>query len=125
MKKQLPRKIKQWAREAVKALNTAWRLAEQEKKPLIQAAKERLYAYGPILFAKNRGITDQEKVKKAAEYAFAERSRDFDVEPECINNYSINFLLAYLDSHVPLQFLSEHKVHEIMTYLVEHADVAD
>ena len=116
----LPRKIKQWAKEAVDSLEVAWQIAEAEHGELNHQAKEYLYKYGPMFCAKNRGIRERIKIKAMAEYAIRDRFEDFEIEPESKNNYSINFLLAYLDSHVYLKLLSENKVHEIMEFITDN-----
>lgn len=96
----LPRKIKQWAREAVNALGSAVRLAVSEYGELNQQTQQHLYKYGPMLCAKNRGIKDKDQIVRISRYSLGERLSDFNIDPESKEHYSINFLLAYLDSHV-------------------------
>ena len=117
----LPRRNKQWAREAVNALDLAYRLAESEYGELNQQAKQNLYKYGPMLCAKNRGIKDKDQIVSISRYSIGERLGDFNIDPESKEHYSINFLLAYMDSHVALEVISEQKVHEVMEYIVENS----
>ncbi len=121
----LPKKIKQWAKESIASLKLARQIAEAEHGELNHQAKESLYKYGPMFCAKNRGIKEQSKIKEIAEYSIRERFGDFKIEPESINYYSINFLLAYLDSHVYLKLLSENKVHEIMEFITENYEISE
>jgi hypothetical protein len=119
----LPRKTKQWAKESAKALEFAFGLAVSEYGELNKDAKENLYKYGPMICAQNRGIKDEGRIKSAALYAFEERLNDFRIDPDSIDNYSINFFLSYLDSHVALEYISENKVHDIMEYLVDNFEI--
>ena len=121
----LPRKTKQWAKEAIDALKLAWQLAEAEHGELNHQAKEHLYKYGPMFCAKNRRIREKSNIKAMAEYAIRDRFEDFEIDPEAKNNYSINFLLAYLDSHVYLKLLSKNKVHEIMEFITENYEIPE
>jgi hypothetical protein len=117
----LPRKIKQWAREAVNALGSAVRLAVSEYGELNQQTQQHLYKYCPMLCAKKRGIKDKDQIVRISRYSLGERLSDFNIDPESKEHYSINFLLAYLDSHVALDVISEQKVHEVMEYIVENS----
>jgi hypothetical protein len=119
----LPRKTKQWAKEAAKALEYAFGLAMVKHGELNNDAKENLYRYGPSICAKNRDIKDEDKLEEAAIYAFEGRLNDFQIEPDSIKNYSINFFLSYLDVHVALEFITENKVHDIMEYLLENYEI--
>lgn len=99
-----------WAKESTKALEFAFDLAASEYGGLNKEAKENLYKYGPMICAQNRGIKDEGKIKSAALYAFEERLNDFRIDPDSIDNYSIDFFLSYLDSPVALEFVSENAV---------------
>ena len=121
----LPRKKKQWAKESIGALKLAWQITEAEHGELNHQAKQYMYKYGPMFCAKNRGIRDKSKIKAMAEYAIRDRFEDFQRESEAKYNYSINFLLAYLDSHVYLKLLSENKVHEIMEFIMENYEIPE
>ena len=125
MKRKLPRKAKQWAKEAIAALETAYRLADAEYGGLTDEALENLYKYGPMLCAANRGLKDKEKIAEAAEHAFRDRLKDFSIDPESKKNYEINFFLAYLVAHEPLKLLSDRRVHEAMESIVERLNSQD
>lgn len=118
-----PRKNKQWAKESLKSLEKAWEIARAENENLDHESLQYFYKYAPMLCAINRKIKNKNEISKLANFAIKNRLEDFEVEPETVENYSINFLLAYLDSHVSLGVISENKVFEIMDYIVDNYEL--
>lgn len=120
-----PRKSKQWAKEASGALDVAWGLLREKHPVPTEEQKIGLIDFAPPIAALNRGISDKELVGHAYTYAVEKFARDFHSrdtsEPM---NYSISFLLAYLDSQVSFGFLTGAKAEDAMQYLSDHYDLS-
>ncbi|KAA3627286.1 MAG: hypothetical protein DWQ09_13285 [Proteobacteria bacterium] len=119
-----PRKTKQWAAEAFDALTVAWRLAAAEQNDLTLDAKQHLYKFAPLFCARNRGIRDKEQMRKIAHYCFGRRLAAIQQEPERVDRYAVNFLIAYLDAHVALDLLTAQRAAEVVRYLVDNYEIA-
>ncbi len=125
MKKQ-PRKLKQWAKEAYDALDIAWGLLQEKYLHPNDEQKLLLLEFASPIAALNRGITDKERVHKAAVFAFKNFEIDFENREKSESvKYSISFLLAYIDSHVSFGFINEAKAQDVMHYLMDNYDVND
>jgi hypothetical protein len=123
--KKLPRKAKQWAEEAYNALDVAWSLLGEEYSNPDENEKLELVRFAPAIAGMNRGISNKKNVKEAYTFIYERTAEDLrNKEEEEPILYSIQFLLAYLDSHISFGVLSEKKVDEIMEYLSEHYDIS-
>ena len=118
-----PTKNKDWAKEVMDSLNMAVEMVVTRDPDLSRDSLENVYQYGPWLCLKNRGVTDAVLGEEVTAYAIEERVKDFEIEPDDTLNYSVNFLLAYLDSHVFLQIISEKKMDEIMAYIIDNYEI--
>jgi len=116
-----PRKTKQWANEAFESLDIAWDLLSEEYSNPNENEKLELVRFAPAIAALNRGIQDKTTLKKAYAFVYEKTARDLKYmeEGEPIQ-YSILFLLAYLDTHIIFGVLSEKKIDDIMDYLSSH-----
>ncbi len=122
----LPRKSKQWAKEAYEALDVAWGLLQEKHLHPNDEQKLLLIEFAPSIAAVKRGISDKEQVAKATGFAFDNFKIDFNNrDKEEPVKFSISFLLAYLDSHVSFGFITEKKAQEVMHYLMDNYDVSD
>ena len=120
-----PRKAKQWAKEAYDGLDIAWGLLRENHPIPNDDQKLELFDFAPSIAAEKRGIKDKEVVGKA--YSFAEKNiiEDFkNRDNDQPINYSIIFLLAYLDVHISFGDLTEMKAQDAMHYLKEHYDMS-
>jgi len=124
--KKLPRKNKQWAKEAYNALETAWGLLKEEYPFPNEEQKKELISFAPTVASMNRGIKDKEVIKiaydKVLENFEIDLSNKETGEPIC---YSICFLLAYLDSLVSFGIIEEKKSDEIMEILSSDYNIND
>lgn len=118
-----PKTNKNWAKEAIESLNTAVEMAITKDPYLSRESLENIYQYGPDFCLKNRGITDSHQAMEVTQRAIEDRIKDFEVEPDERLNYSANFLLAYLESHVYLKIFPEKKVDEIMHYIIDNYEI--
>lgn len=118
-----PRKNKQWAKEAIKAMEFAKDIALQdiatnEEEPLIK-----MFLYAPYICAKNRGIKDRGLIDTMSEVVVGEKLKELKAFPETVDSYNINFLLTYLDCHVYLKLINDFKHHEIMDHIITNYHV--
>ena len=128
-KTSLPSNAAQWAADAYQALEKALIAFEQEYPAPDEDERLELIGYAAELAADARGITDPNRIDQADEYAVdnvladldaSERDQQEEVEKP---QYSILFLLCYLDAHVAYGLLSENQLETIMTYLVENYEL--
>jgi hypothetical protein len=122
----LPRKSKQWAKEAYESLDVAWGLVQEKHPNPTDEQKLLLIEFATPVAAARRGINDKAKIIKATDFAFDNFKIDFDnrdkSEPV---KFSICFLLAYLDSHVSFGHLTESKAQDVMHYLMDNYEIND
>lgn len=118
-----PRKTKQWAAEAFDALTVAWRLAAAESEGLTLDAKQHLYKFAPLFCARNRGIKDKDRLRKIAHFCFSRRLAAIQRDPSRIDNYAVNFLIAYLDAHVALELLTRQRASDVMRHLIDNYEI--
>jgi hypothetical protein len=124
--KKLPKKSKQWAKEAYGALDIAWGLLQEKHLHPDDGQKLLLLEFAPPIAAVNRGISDKARVEKASDFAFDNFKIDFENrEMDEPVKYSICFLLAYLDCHVSFGIITEAKAQDVMHYLMNNYDVND
>lgn len=117
----LPANNQEWAQEVIAALKEAWvRLEKDSDHALEDLDKRQLYSYAPELAAVNRGITDSGRIREMVKYARSERMRDFELDSESVDNYGINFLLAYLDALKVTAVINDKEIDGIMEYLIDH-----
>jgi len=123
--KKLPHRTKQWAEEAYKSLDVAWGLLGEDYPSPDENEKLEIVRFAPAIAGMNRGVSSKKDVKEAYTFIYERTAEDLrnKQEGEPIH-YSIQFLLAYLDSHISFGILSERKVDEIMEYLSEHYDTS-
>jgi len=122
--KKLPRKNKQWAKEAYGALETAWGLLKEEYSLPNEEQKKKLISFAPAIAGLNRGIKDKEIIKKA--YDTVLENFEIDLSNKEIGeptHYSICFLLAYLDTLVSFGIIEEKKSDKIMEILSSDYDI--
>lgn len=124
MKKQ-PRKTKQWAEEAYSALGVAWDLLSKEYPNANDEEKLEVVSFAPAIAGLNRGISNRTRIKNAYEFIYERTVEDLrNKEKDDPFNYSILFLLGYLDSHISFGILSEKKVDEIMEYMSDNYNIS-
>ena len=114
-----------WAKEAVEALKTAWGLAQAEQGQLSEAGRETLFKFAPILVARARGIKDREQIQAIGQYVSQQRKQEFQLFPEVKQQATLNFLLAYLQAHMPLDLLDAEAVNHIMKHIIDHYDLPE
>lgn len=117
---QLPATPQEWLEEIDAAYSAAQVLAQSEQGELTAAAKQDLYKFAAIFAAKNRAVTDRDTRVEAARFAAQSRAKDFNAEPAVVSNYEINFMLAYLESHMSMGVITATELDSIMRYLLEH-----
>ena len=110
-----PKATDEWAKDAVEALRYALQT--------IKGKPEDLYELAPDLAAGNRNIQHDGDKEVGQKYAVNQRNSDFQIDPDCRKNVEVNFLLAYLDFHVPLGLLSEEQLHDVMKYIIDHHQI--
>ena len=124
MKKQ-PKKIKQWAKECYESLEKAIVLFREEYPNPSEEDKLELISFAVPFAAMNRGVRDKKQVELANEYVLERLAIDFGNKEEGEpTHHSICFLIAYLDAHIVLGFLSELKTDDIMEELTENYEIS-
>lgn len=119
--KKLPRKIKQWAAEAYEALENAWLLWSEDYPLLTESDRLMLMSYAVPIAATNRGVDKKEALQSASEIVLDNFRSDIDViEVDEPIDYSMCFLIAYLDAQQAWGFINEVKSEHVMSYLVDH-----
>lgn len=119
----LPRKNKQWAKEALQALSLAHQMVLENDNEEIDLNNETIFMLAPYFCSNNRRIADKRKDKEMFDYITGEMIAQLAKFPDDMANYNINFLLAYFDSHVYLKLISDKKQDEIMNYILENYDI--
>lgn len=125
--KNLPKKVKQWAKDAVEALNMATsHLSEEKYRDFSEdQRRHRLVSLAPTLAGMKRNINDKKRMDEA--YASVlERVREdlsYYTPDEPPPRFEFLFLLCYLDAHIAFDLLSELKSDEVMTYIVENYEI--
>lgn len=114
----LPRKAKHWHEEISQALTEAIKLSEAEYGELTTTAKQNLYKYAPLFAMKNRGLFDKSARESVIRYCAQLRSYDFSLDEDAINCFGANFTLSYLDAHVCMQEISEHKAEQLLEAMI-------
>lgn len=115
----LPRKAKHWHQEILEALQQALHLAATETGAVNDEVRKNVYKYAPLFATRNRGLSDKSAREAVMRYCAQLRAYDFSVDDGAINNYGINFALSYLDAHVAMQTISEHKAEELMLAIMQ------
>lgn len=124
--KELPENIDKWAEETYVSLEVAWKLLKDHYPLLKESEKIELIGYAPELAAMHRDINDKaliDKTLKSVCQILAEDLKRKD-EDEPIY-YSINFLLAYLESNKLFGYISEREIELIIDNLCENFDITD
>lgn len=114
----LPASDEAWAEEACAALKVAHALAHGEHGERSPAALETLYKFAPLLCARNRGMSDQARIRQIAKEVIAGRVRNFRHLPGTRREYAHNFLRAYLEAHRAAGLLDGASVDRIMARLI-------
>jgi len=121
-----PESSNQWAEEAYIALEVAWLQLKEHYPDLLENEKIEIIGYAPELAAMHRGIDDKTKISETLETVCQILAEDLklkdDGEPIY---YSINFLLAYLESNNIYGYISEKESELIMERLCEDYDISD
>ena len=124
--KKSPENIDQWAEESYIALEVAWKLLNDHYPSLKENEKIELIGYAPELAAMHRDLNNKEEIDKTLEAVCKTLAKDLklkeDGEPIY---YSINFLLAYLESNILFGYISEKESDQIMEYICENYDIND
>ncbi len=124
--KKLPENIDQWAEESYVSLEVAWKLLKEHYPSLNENEKIELIGYAPELAAMHRDLNNKETIDKTLEAVCQTLAKDLklkdDDEPIY---YSINFLLAYLESNILFGYISEKESDQIMECLCENYDIKD
>lgn len=122
--KKLPRKAKQWAREAYSSMELAWEIfAEQYENPTPQEKYELLSLAAPIA-AINRGMTkNKHKIDEATQTVIDEFLLDIGKNPDEPVVVTQAFLFAYMDAHLSLKLISEKMANETIEHLFANFDV--
>ena len=122
----IPTKNKQWAKEAIEALELAFTLlSEDEYSDLSFEEKQmEMLNLAPAIAGMKRKIKDDELIKNTYDYVFENIKEDVRLrEPGTENNYEIMFLLAYLDSHIAFKIITGDRADKIMEHLVERCEI--
>ncbi len=91
----IPRKNKQWAKEAIKAMEIAKGIALKDMITNEEEALIKMFLYAPYICAKNRGIEEQDLIEKMSEVVVGEKLEELKRFPETMDDYNINFLLPF------------------------------
>jgi hypothetical protein len=119
----IPRKSKQWAKEAIKAMEIAEGMALKDMVTNEEEALTKMFLFAPYICAINRDINDQELISTMSEVVVGEKLEEFKKFPEALDNHDINFLLAYLDCHVYLKLINDFKHHKIMENIMTNYNI--
>ena len=87
----VPRKTKQWAKEATDAMEIAKQIALKDMIATEGEALEKMFLYAPYICAKNRGIVDQDKITDMSEEIVGEKLEELQKFPETIENIQYKF----------------------------------
>ncbi len=109
-----------WQEEIQDAIKKSIKLAELEQGELNLTAKENLFKYAAIFAAKNRNISSPDTRKDMIRFAAQRRNADFKAVKNAKENYELNFMLAYLDSHIFIQRLNEKERDCVMKTLIDN-----
>lgn len=120
-----PRKTKQWAQEAYESLQKAILLFREEYPSPTEDEKLELVNYAVPFAAMNRGYKKATQVEQAYQFVYENLVEDLKRKESGEEvDYSILFLLAYLDAHLSFGIFSESKSDDIMGYLSEHYEIS-
>jgi len=124
--KKLPENIDQWAKEAYVALQVAWKLLNDHYPSLEENEKIELMGYAPELAAMHRDLDDQDEIDEALTAVCKTLAEDLkNKEDDQPVQYSILFLLSYLESNMLFGYISERESEQIMQCLSDNYDIKD
>ncbi len=125
--KKLPRKNKQWAKEAYESLQKATALYTEEFPNPTGEDKIQFYKNCVAFAAMNRGITDKEKIKNVNAKVYGDLVQDLlSEDPEKKKKSpAVTFLLCYLDAQVSFGFITESKGDEIIRFVIDNMAIDD
>ena len=115
----LPTGTKAWQEDALAALKEAWSRVGDAVIGRNKDPRPYLFRLAPSLCAQRRQIADAEKLKQITKVALGKIEKELEVDPEAKSNFSINFLLAYLDANAECGYLSESEIEETMLKICE------
>ncbi len=122
--KKLPRKNKQWAKEAYESLQKALVLFSEEYSNPSEEEKFELFRYCVAFAAMNRDISDKGQIEEANAEIYSNLMYELDMlEPLETLNHTVLFLLFYLEAQVSFGFISEIKINDIMEIMMENYDL--
>ncbi len=115
-----PTTTAEWGKEMREVLAAAHATVGQEMADGDKSEMQDLYTFAPGLAAHQRGIADEETIRLMNDFVDERMQHSFELDPETTEYYELNFALSYLDAHVAVGLISEHREHEIMEYLCEY-----
>ncbi len=119
----LPRKNKQWAKEALDSLALAHQMVLENDGEEASLTVETIFMLAPYFCTQNRKLNDKQKEKEMFYHVTEEKITELDKFPDEIENYNINFLLTYLDCHLYLKLISEKRHDAIMLYILDNYEI--
>jgi len=116
--KDYPQNAKQWAQEAYQALIPAWDQLKHKNPFPSEKQKERLIEIATEMACVNRDIDDPKFIKHAHDYVREVFMADYntrDIDEKI--NFSLCFVLAYLDAHLSLGMITEDVAKDVIKML--------
>lgn len=123
--KATPADSRQWAADAFSALEKALIAFEEDYPDPDPDERLEIIGYAAEIAARARGISDDEKIQAADEYAVSNALADLDAEEGSNTEpaYAILFLLCYLDAHVFFGLLKEERIEPVIQVLIDEYDL--
>ena len=112
----IPRKNKHWAQEIEKALEASI----SSLPSLDEETKQSLFMLAVPHVIRNRGLSIKDVPNDLGKEYLAENKRGLENDPEAINHYETQFIIAYVDAHREMGLINEKKLDEIVDFVLEH-----
>ena len=84
---------------------------------------ENLYLKAPGLAARHREISDEILIKEMASHAIKGIEHDLSLAPNSRKLWRFHFVLAYIQSHVPIEIVDELALDRVMDHINENYDL--
>jgi len=111
-----------WVRDALEALREAWHRVDDAVMNPKEDPRPWLFRLAPTLCVQKRNLKGNEVVSELARTTLGKMEDELKMDPEAIENYSINFLLAYFDANAHCGFIEEMEIERAMLYICDHHD---
>jgi len=117
-----PSSKSEWADDVFEALDEAFQNINASGE-VRSIELENLYLKAPGLAALHRGINDEELIKEMAGHAIRGIEHDLSLVPSSRKLWKFHFVLAYIQSHVPIEIVDELALDRVMDHINDNYDL--